>query len=102
MLHLQRKQAVIKQRNINGQVVYDLENFNEEEDLPRICNVLSDLYSMNILTKIQGPGTAMWEIELEEHRFSLVNSTWGCFLKPESKAGVDFIEIQRETLNRLL
>jgi len=102
VVHLQNKPTMIRRRKINDGIVFDIDNFQEESDLERICDLLSNLYSISVISKMEGPGTTIWELELGGYRFMLVNNTWGNFLKPETKESLDFVEMQKETLNRLL
>lgn len=92
---------MIKRRNLSGVVVYDIDTFDEEADLSTICNILANTYSINISEKFEGPGTTIWKIVVAGHPFSLINNTWGCFLKPESNDSADFMEVQIETLQSL-
>lgn len=92
---------MITRRRTNDGFVYDIDNFHEESDLESICYSLSNLYSISVISKAEGPGTTIWELELNGHRFMLVNNCWGNFLKPETKESSEFVETQMETLNRL-
>lgn len=90
---------MIRNRIIEDEIVYDFLNLDLEDDMEIIVTNLSNNYKVEIIDKIEGPGTIIWEIQINKHEFYLVNNSWGNFLKPLNKSSIEFIDQELDILN---
>ena len=83
---------MIKNRIIEDEIVYDFIDLDLEDDMQIIVANLSNNYMVKVIDKIEGPGTIIWEVDINNHEFYIVNNSWGNFLKPLNERSIEFIE----------
>ncbi len=92
---------MIKSGVIKGEIVYDILNFEYEDEMDTICKILATKYPLSIIEKLEGPGTTLWKLKISDNDFSLVNDNWGNFLRPKNDNAINFIEQEMDVINRL-
>ena len=92
---------MIKSRNLNGDIVYDILTFEEEEDLQTIYDLIAKQYTVSITEVLEGPGTTIWYIKINGNSFALINNTWGNFLRTLDNDAKVFMEQEKVKINKL-
>ena len=93
---------MIIKRVLENEAVYNIPNFENEEDMQEICDKISNIFRVSIVDITEGPGTTVWTMKVADNDLLLVNNSWGNFLKPKDGTAKDFIEQQLDVFNRIL
>ena len=93
---------MIKIREINNEKIFDIILYEYEEELKVICDCLSKQYKLQILDKIEGPGTTIWKLNINGQKVSLVNNSYSNYFKPEDESAKTFFERELPTISSIL
>lgn len=83
--------AGISQRYLNGEIVFDILNYDDLDNLEKVIRILSLHYHVLILDQSEGPDVVIYTINIENFLVKLVNNSFGTFIRSTNKLSEEFI-----------
>lgn len=91
----------INSRLDNGIMLFDIIEYETEDDFGPICALLEKQYKLEVCSKLSAPGATIWDISIEGRAYALVNNSYGNFLRPQDIRAALFMEQELPVLNFL-